>query len=72
MNFGVALTFDPQTETAIRGLWQSIAAAGLPSFMSGVDYPPHMTLFMAEEVDLPAYQQQLSILAYLQPLVPIP
>lgn len=50
MNFGAAFVFDPQTENAMRRLWQSIADAGLPSFMLSIDYPPHLTIFLAEEV----------------------
>ncbi len=51
MNFGAAFIFDSQTETAMRGIWQSIADAGLPSFMLSIDYPPHLTIYQAEQVD---------------------
>jgi 2'-5' RNA ligase len=51
MKIGAAFIFDSETEATVRGVWQSIADAGLPSFMLGLDYPPHMTIFAAEEVD---------------------
>ena len=50
MNYGAAFVFDTQTENAMRRLWQAIADAGLPSFMLTIDYPPHLTIFLAEEV----------------------
>lgn len=69
MNFGAAFVFDSQTDAAIRSLWQSIADAGLPSFMLGLDYPPHLTIFLAEEVDEPGLRAALvNLVAELSPL----
>ncbi len=69
MNFGAAFVFDSQTDAAMRGLWQSIADAGMPSFMLGLDYPPHLTIFLAEEVDEPALRAALvDLAAALSPL----
>lgn len=67
MNLGAAFVFDAPTEAAIRGLWQSIASAGLPSFMLGLDYPPHLTIFLADEVDEPGLRAALLKLAALTP-----
>lgn len=63
MNYGAAFVFDTQTEAAMRGIWQSVADAGLPSFMLGLDYPPHLTIFLAEEVDEPGLRAALVKLA---------
>jgi hypothetical protein len=71
MNIGVALVFDEDTELAIRGVWQSIADAGMPSFMLGLDYPPHMTLFMAEKADLPGLRAALTQQAARTPPLPV-
>jgi hypothetical protein len=53
MVYGAALIFDEPSESALRGVWQALADAGLPSFMLGIDYPPHLTLLLAEEMDVP-------------------
>ena len=71
MSYGAAFIFDPETETAMRRLWESIAEAGLPSFMLGVDYPPHMTIFGAEEVDLPGLRRALVDLAAVTAPLPV-
>ncbi len=71
MNLGAAFIFDAETENAVRGVWQSIADAGLPSFMLGVDYPPHMTIFGAEATDIPGLRQALQELAAIQPPLPV-
>ncbi len=71
MNIGVALIFDPDTELAMRRIWQSIADAGLPSFMLGLDYPPHMSLFMAEKADLPGLRAALMEQARRIPALPV-
>lgn len=63
MSFGAAFIFDPQTTRAVREVWQAQADAGLPSFMLGVDYPPHMTLLMGEGVDLPGLRPGVAMLA---------
>ena len=69
MNFGAAFIFDPQTENAIRGIWQSIADAGLSSFMLTIDYPPHLTIYQAEEVDETGLRRALlQLAATTQPL----
>jgi hypothetical protein len=67
MNAGAAFVFDAPAETALRGIWQSIADAGMPSFMLGLDYPPHMTIFLAEEMDKPALRAALLELASITP-----
>ncbi len=71
MNLGAAFIFDAETEAAMRALWQSIADAGLPSFMLGLDYPPHMTIFSAESADMPGLRQALAELAATLPPLPV-
>jgi len=63
MPFGAALTFDSQTENALRALWQSHAQAGLPPFMPPSDVPPHMTLMMAEDLPVDRLRDSLAHLA---------
>lgn len=59
MIFGAALTFDSGTEREIRRLWQSTVDAGMPSILPQLDYPPHMTLALAETLDAPALHHDL-------------
>ncbi len=63
MTFGAAFLFDEPGENALRGVWQAVADAGLSSFMLGLDYPPHLTLFMAEAMDVGALRTAWSALA---------
>jgi uncharacterized membrane protein len=63
VNYDPVFVFDPATEAAIRQVWQSIADAGLPSFMLGLDYPPHMTAFTAEVTDEVGMRAALADLA---------
>jgi len=71
MNFGAAFVFDSLTEEAMRGLWQSIADAELPSLMLSLDYPPHLTIFLAEEVDESGLHTALLKLAAITPPLPV-
>jgi hypothetical protein len=52
MPCGAVLTFDSQTDATVRGMWQIIEDAGLPSLMLQRDYPPHLTLAVCEDMDL--------------------
>jgi len=70
MPFGAALTFDPETETALRGLWQAQEDAGLPSYMQSVTTPPHMTLMMAE--DLPVADLRAVLIPMAASMTPLP
>ena len=56
---GAIVTFDAQTEDALRGLWQAISDAGLPSNMIGMEYPPHMTLLACENFDVEGLRPHL-------------
>lgn len=51
MNCGAAFLFDRDSETALREVWQVVADAGGSNTMLGLDYPPHLTLLMAERLD---------------------
>ncbi|KGI68157.1 2'-5' RNA ligase family protein [Mycolicibacterium rufum] len=53
MAHSVEVLFDAATEAAIRGLWDALAAAGVPS-QAGHTAPsnrPHVTLTVAEQLD---------------------
>ncbi|MBE0699698.1 MAG: 2'-5' RNA ligase family protein [Anaerolineaceae bacterium] len=63
MPIGAALTFDRETEAAVRGLWQAQVDAGLPSVMAENDYPPHMTLLLAEEGDFNGLRDAFTLLS---------
>ena len=52
MSCGAALYFDEQTDAAVRGLWQIIEDAGLPSNMLQLNYPPHMSILLCDETDV--------------------
>ncbi len=68
---GAILIFSPETDAAVRGLWQAQADAGLPSPMLEVKEPPHMTLFMAEGGDFSGLRAALAALAREMPPLPV-
>ena len=69
MIYGAALTFDAGTEREVRRLWQSTVDAGMPSVLPQLDYEPHMTLALAETLDVPALRADvLPWLAEQRPL----
>jgi 2'-5' RNA ligase len=49
MVHSVELVFDPETEATIRGIWDALAAAGIPSQVPASR--PHVTLAVAERID---------------------
>lgn len=51
MNCGAAFIFDRESEAAMREVWRVVARAGGSNTMLGLDYPPHLTLLMAERLD---------------------
>ena len=71
MIYGAVLTFDEQTEQELRRLWQSTVDAGMPSILPSLDYQPHMTLALAETLDVPALRQGLMPWLAQQPPVPV-
>jgi 2'-5' RNA ligase len=40
-------------------MWQAIASAGLPSAMLGLNYPPHLSLMLCEDIDMDGVRQVL-------------
>ena len=52
MPCGAIVYFDQETDAALRGLWQVIEDAGLPSAMLSLTYPPHLTLMMCDELGM--------------------
>lgn len=71
MIYGAAFVFDPVTEGELRGLWRSLPDAGLSGFMLGLDYPPHLTVFAAEDLDVVRYRAALVELAAAQAPLPV-
>ncbi|RFD27285.1 hypothetical protein MUBE_01470 [Mycobacterium uberis] len=49
MVHSIELVFDPDTESAIRRIWDQLASAGIPSQTPASR--PHMTLAVAEHID---------------------
>jgi 2'-5' RNA ligase len=69
MPCGAVLTFDSETDAAVRGLWQVIEDAGLPSIMLKMNYPPHLTLAVCEDMDLEQIIERLpAFIAAFPPL----
>jgi hypothetical protein len=58
---GAAFVFDQVTELAFQEIWHGIAQAEISDFMDRLDYPPHLTLLMAENGD---FNLMRSALAY--------
>ncbi len=71
MPCGAILYFDDQTDAAIRGLWQIIEDAGLPSTMPGLNYPPHLTLLACEDMDLTGLRARLPQFIAENPPMPV-
>ena len=56
MTRGIVLWPDPDTSVAVRGMWQELASAGLPSMATHTHrrHQPHVSLVVAESLDAPA------------------
>lgn len=52
MSCGAALFFDAQTDAAVRGLWQIIEDARLPSHMLKMNFPPHLSIMVCEDTNV--------------------
>ncbi|HTX93826.1 MAG TPA: 2'-5' RNA ligase family protein [Mycobacterium sp.] len=65
MVHSIELLFDPDTEAAIREIWDALAGAGIPS--QAPASRPHVTLAVAERID-PAVDELLRPLARRLPL----
>ena len=65
MVHSIELVFDPDTEAAIRRIWEDLAAAGIPS--QAPASRPHVTLAVAERID-PDVDELLSPVAQRLPL----
>jgi 2'-5' RNA ligase len=62
MTYAIELFFDAPSETRIFSLWDTFAGFGAPSMRSG-DQRPHVTLAVADSVDLSATRQLLDSFA---------
>jgi 2'-5' RNA ligase len=65
MVHSIELVFDPDTEAAIRRIWEELAGAGIPS--QAPASRPHVTLAVAERID-PEVDELLSPVAARLPL----
>ncbi len=65
MVHSIELTFDPDTEAAIRHMWEALAGAGIPS--QAPASRPHVTLAVADAID-PGVDQLLKPVAQRLPL----
>lgn len=69
MSCAVILTFDMKTDARIRAAWSALADAGVTRSMLGPGFRPHLTLYVAEELDFGPLEVELTTLAEdLQPL----
>src|SRR5512133_1844925 len=59
MPCGAIIYFDAETDAAIRGQWQIIEDAGLPSILPGLNYPPHLTLVACDDMDMNGLRSRL-------------
>lgn len=59
MTCEAAFKFDAATDRAIRSLWQAIADAGLPSKMLNLDYLPHLSLMLCEDMAMDGVRRVL-------------
>jgi 2'-5' RNA ligase len=65
MVHSIELVFDPDTEAAIRHIWEALAGAGIPS--QAPASRPHVTLAVAERID-PEVDELLSPISRQLPL----
>jgi 2'-5' RNA ligase len=65
MVHSIELVFDPDTEAAIRRIWEALAGAGIPS--QAPASRPHITLAVAERID-PEVDHLLSPVVHRLPL----
>jgi hypothetical protein len=69
MTYAIELFFDVPSETRIYSLWDTFTKFGAPSMRSG-DQRPHISLAVADAVDLPATQGLLN--SFVRTLNPFP
>jgi 2'-5' RNA ligase len=68
--YAIEMYFDEATEATVRGMWQSIAATGLPSAMLVGGYRPHVTLAVYDTLqDDGWFASTLEVLAGVAPPV---
>ena len=68
MAYAVEMYFDILTDSTVRGMWQSIAASGVPSAMLLGGYRPHVTLAVYDELkDDGWFASTLEVLAGVAP-----
>ena len=63
MNCGGAFIFDAESDAALRGVWREAAAASGSNTMLELDYPPHLTFFMADLLDFDSRKPAVDALA---------
>lgn len=63
MAYAVELYLDAETEGILRGVWKSIAGAGISTSMQGEGFYPHLTLGIANQLDSASLWPALSALA---------
>jgi 2'-5' RNA ligase len=71
MPCGAILYFDDETDAAIRGLWQVIEDAGQMYNMPGLNYPPHMTLVVCDNMHFDQVREQLKRFVAEHPPMPV-
>ena len=52
MSFAVQLYFDPESDKAIRSLWEAIASTGIPFPLRDSGNRPHVSLAIYEQIDV--------------------
>jgi 2'-5' RNA ligase len=65
MGHAVEVLFDPTTEAAIKGVWDRLEAAGVPSLASRTHrrHRPHISLSVAERIDAGQLEEASDCLA---------
>lgn len=67
MAFAVVLTLDSDTTNAVRDLWQTRTAEGLPPTLSELGAPPHLTFAVYDTVEPDVLGHELAAFADEQP-----
>jgi len=75
MPCGAILYFDDQTDAVIRGLWQVIEDFGqmgmMPGIMPGLNYPPHLTLVVCDDMKFDQVREQMKRFIAEHPPLPV-
>lgn len=67
MPYAVQLYLDSRTESAVRTMWEAVAACGVSSFLPDAGGRPHVTLAVSDTLDVTGLSDALQAIADARP-----